>query len=324
MGKQLANAARIAIRDFGAGRIQLVIKDTKGDGAHAALLAAQARNEGSSLVLGPLFSTSVSAASSVSKPANLPMIAFSSDLSRASHGVYLMSFAPAADIRRTLKHGLSLGATRVVALLPKGAYGVIAEREMRRTLDENGGQVVSVVRYGRDASSMTEAARTVTHSISSANGIYVPDGGKVPLLLLKELQKSGANLSDKQIMGSGQWDSVKISNPIFNGAIYAGADKQNFTNFSRRYRATYGSIPTTTAAFAYDAVSLSAELIRRNSEAPFTAKAIQNISGFNGVTGLFRFGSNGRIQRGLVVYKILNGHREITSPAPTSFRTTGF
>ena len=72
-----------------------------------------------------------------------------------------MSFAPSADIRRTLKHGLSLGANRVVALLPKGAYGVIAEREMRRTLDENGGQVVSVVHYRRDANSMVEAARTV-------------------------------------------------------------------------------------------------------------------------------------------------------------------
>ena len=323
IGKQLANAARIAIRDFGAGKMHLVVKDTKGNAAHASLLAEQARNEGASLILGPLFSANVSTASGISKPANLPMIAFSSDLTRAADGVYLMSFAPAADIRRTLNYGISLGANRVVAFLPKGAYGVLAEREMRLTLDQAQGQIVQVVHYGRDTNSIITAARSVSLAIGNANGIYIPDGGEVPLLILKSLQKSGVSLAGKQIMGSGQWDSVKLNHPILNGAIYAGADKRNFTSFARRYRATYGTTPTTTAAVAYDAVSLAADLIRRNSQNPFTRQAIQSPSGFNGVTGIFRFKANGHIQRGLVVYQTNNGQRIIASPAPTSFGVTG-
>ncbi|MEE9315373.1 MAG: penicillin-binding protein activator [Rhizobiaceae bacterium] len=319
IGKELANAARIAVRDFGAGRIQLVVKDTQGQSARAALLAGQARNEGASLVLGPLFSANVSAASSVTKPSNIPMIAFSSDQARAARGVYLMSFAPEADIRRTLNYGLSNGINRVVALLPQGAYGVLAEREMRRVFDSTGGQIVSAVRYSRDVASMTKAAGSAAHAVANANGIYIPDGGQAPAILLKALHRSGANLTGKQIMGSGQWATLNLNQAVLNGAIYAGPDRRNFESFARRYNATYGKQPTINAANAYDAVSLAAELVRRNEQAPFTATAIQSSGGFNGVTGIFRFKASGRLQRGLVINRIEHGRTVIVSPSPTSF-----
>ena len=323
VGVEFANAARLAVRDFGAASIQLVIKDTKGQAAQASIAAAQARDEGASLVIGPLFSANVSAASGVTLPAKLPMIAFSSDVSRARANVYLLSFAPDANIRRTLNYGLSLGADRVVALLPNNTYGQLAERELRRTYDQAGGQVVSVVRYGRDSNAMITAARSIALSLSGANAIYIPDGGQAPTLMLNSLKKAGVSLEGKQIMGSGQWESVDKSQRVLAGAIYAGADKSNFNTFSRRYRATYGSTPAIAAGTAYDAVSLAAELIRRNAQAPFTASAIQSRSGFNGATGIFRFEANGRLQRGLVVNKIEGGRAVIVSPAPTGFRGSG-
>ena len=320
VGKELANAAKLAVRDFGAGRLQVIIKDTKGQAAEASILAAQARDEGASLVLGPLFSANVSSASAVTLPANIPMIGFSSDIARARRGVYLLSFAPDADIRRTLNYGLSLGANKVVALLPDTSYGRLAEQELRRTYDRGSGQVVSVVRYARNSNAMVTAARSVALALSNANAIYIPDGGQAPSLLLNSLKQGGVSLSGLQIMGSGQWESVNKNDPVLNGAIYAGADKRNFSRYATRYQATYGNTPTATSALAYDAISLSAELIRRNNLDPFNAAAIQSQSGFSGASGIFRFSNNGRLQRGLVVNKIEQGRVTIVSPAPTSFR----
>ncbi len=318
-GTEMANAAKMAMRDFAGGSFQRVIKDTKGQPSEAAILASQARDEGASLVLGPLFSANVSAASGVTEPAKIPMIAFSSDIARARPGIYLLSFAPDADIRRTLSYGLSLGANRVVALLPESSYGRLAERELRRTYDSWGGQIVSVVRYARNSDAILTAAQSVVQMVENANAIYIPEGGQVPALILGTLKTAGINLQDKQIMGSGQWTSTKKIDSVLNGAIYAGADKVNFAQFSARYRTIYGNEPTVTAALGYDAISLTAELLRRSAQAPFAANQIQSRAGFRGATGIFRFEADGRLQRALVVHRLEAGQPVIVSPAPTSF-----
>ena len=318
-GKELENAARMAMQDFAGGRFQLVIKDTRGQPSEAASLASEARDEGATLVLGPLFSGNVSSASAVTEPAKIPMIAFSSDIARARPNVYLLSFAPDADIRRTLSYGFSSGANRVVALLPESSYGRLAEREMRRTYDQLGGQIVSIVRYPRNADAIVEAARSAALSLQDANAIYIPEGGRVPALVLNSLKKAGVSLRDKTIMGSGQWTSTSTKNSVLNGAIYAGADKTNFESFAARYKQVYGNAPTVTAALGYDAISLTAELMRRSPQSPFAASNIQSRSGFRGSTGIFRFEADGRLQRALVVNRLEAGQPVIISPAPTGF-----
>ncbi len=321
VGKQLRNAAKLAVRDFGSGRLQLVIKDTKGQAAQTASAVAQARDEGSSLVLGPLLSANVSSASSVANPSNIPLIAFSSDTARAGSGTYLLSFAPEADITRTLNYGISRGGTRVVALLPNNAYGAIVERTLRRTYDASGtGQVVSIIKYAGNSRAIEAAAKSAAVPLATANALYIPEGGQVPSLVLKSIISAGGNLTGKQVMGSGQWDGISLANSSLNGAIFAGADKRNFENFSSRYRSTYGSAPTVTAALGYDAVSLAAQLISRNQNNPFTAQAIQSRAGFNGATGIFRFKSNGQLERGQVVNQVQSGKKVIASPAPNNFR----
>ncbi len=318
-GTELANAARMAMQDFAGGRFQLVIKDTRGQPSEAASLASQARDEGATLVLGPLFSANVSSASAVTEPAKIPMIAFSSDIARARPNVYLLSFAPDADIRRTLSYGFSSGANKIVALLPQSSYGRLAEQEMRRAYDQLGGQIVSIARYPRNSEAIVEASRSVALALQDANGVYIPEGGRVPALVLNSLRKAGVSLRGKLIMGSGQWTSTSKKNSVLNGAIYAGADKTNFQSFSERYKQTYGNEPTVTAALGYDAISLTAELIRRSAQAPFSAKNIQSRSGFRGSTGIFRFEADGRLQRALVVNRIESGQPVIISPAPTGF-----
>ena len=318
-GTEIANAAKLAMQDFAANRFQLVIKDTKGQPAEASILAAQARDEGASLVLGPLFSANVSSASGVTEPAKIPMIAFSSDVARARPGVYLLSFPPDVDIRRTLSYGFSLGANKVVALLPESSYGRLAERELKRAYNELGGQIVSIIRYPRDADAIFTAAQSAVQPLEFANAIYIPEGGRVPALILDTLKNSGVDLREKQIMGSGQWTSTSNKESVLNGAIFAGADKSNMGQFAERYKTIYGNDPTITAALGYDAISLTAELLKRDATAPFSASQIQSRGGFRGATGIFRFEADGRLQRALVVNRLEQGQPVIVSPAPVSF-----
>ena len=322
-GAQIANAAKLAMRDFGNSGVELVIKDTQGQAASAQALASEALREGASLVLGPLFSANVSSASAITLPAGKSMIAFSSDINRARAGVYLLSFAPQDDIQRTLVYGYSAGATNIIAFLPETKYGSLVEQEMRSVAAQTGLNISAVARYKPDANSIVSAAQDVALAVNSATGIYIPEGGQIPSLVLKALKRSGVSIEGKQILGSGQWESVKKSDPVLEGAIFAGAEKSNFQSFAARYRQSYGNEPTVTAALGYDAVSLCAELMRRSRTQPFSRQAIESASGFNGASGLFRFRSNGRLQRGLVVNQIRSGQITVVSPAPRSFGPSG-
>ncbi len=319
IGAELKNAAKLAMRDFGQNNIQLVIKNTAGQAADAQNAATTAITERSSVVIGPLFSASVAAVSSVTLPANISMIAFSSDPGRARRGVYLMSFSPVADIKRSVNFAISQGKTKFVTLLPNGAYGTLAENALRDILNRNSGRLIAVQKYDHSNISIEAAVREIAAKAKSADVIYIPDGGKVPGAILVELGRAGIDTNAKLVLGSGQWESTDLSSAVFNRTVFAGRDKRQFANFAARYKATYGASPSSTAGLAYDAVSMVAGLARRSGADPFSFASIESRNGYSGVNGIFRFGANGKPDRGLAIYQVQNGATQIVSKAPTTF-----
>lgn len=319
VGKQLANAAKLAWQDFGQDTIQLVIKDTAGQAATAQSAAREAVRESSSIVLGPLFSGSVSAASAMTLPAKISMIAFSSDPRRARRGVYLMSFSPQADVSRTLGYAFSRGDTAIIALLPKGAYGSLVETTMREVLGQNGVTLLALEKYDRSDDSINQAARAISASARDATTIYIPDGGKIPSVVIAALKRAGVNVGGKLVLGSGQWESTNFADKNLNGAVFAGRDKRKFAEFAERYKAAYGDLPPSTAGLAYDAVSMAAGLARRYGSEAFDFDRLESRNGYSGVNGIFRFESSGKAERGLALYQVENGTTREISQAPTTF-----
>lgn len=323
IGAELKNAAKLAMQDFGQNTIQLVIKNTGGQAADAQGAASEAIRERSSVLLGPLFSGSVSAASSVTLPSNVSMIAFSSDPRRARRGVYLMSFSPQADIRRSINFAISQGKTKFAVLLPNGAYGSLVETTLRKVLNQNRAELTVLQKYDHSNVAIEAAVQAMAEAAKGADVIYVPDGGKVPGAILSELNNQGVNTATKMVLGSGQWESTNLSPPILNRAIFAGRDKSQFPNFASRYKAAYGAAPSSTAGLAYDAVSMVAGLARGGGGNSFGFANIESRNGYSGVNGIFRFQSNGKADRGLAIYQVQSGKEQIVSPAPRTFGPGG-
>ena len=61
-------------------------------------------------------------------------------------------------------------------------------------------------------------------------------------------------------------------------------------------------------------------LAKAGGATPFTQEAILNPSGFTGVDGLFRFTSQGLVQRGLAVLEVQPQGNLVVSPAPRDFK----
>lgn len=319
VAQEIRNGALMALNDFGQNVIQLVIKDTVGQTAEAQAKAGEAINEGSSMIIGPLFNTSVSAASAMAQPANRPMIAFSSDTSVARRGVYLLSYTPQDDVRRILSYAASQGRKSLVAFVPNGTYGSIVSATVKQLSSSLGFVSAQVFTYERSQESLQKTVGDAAAAIEGADTLYIPEGGGIPNGITAILARLRIPISDKQILGSGQWESVKVSDPRLANALYPGRDVTKFANFASRYQTTYGTQPGVNAATGYDAITLVAELFRRHQQNATKPVIIENKNGFAGVNGIFRFQSNGVAERGLAIYKVVNGKGQLLEPAPTSF-----
>jgi ABC-type branched-subunit amino acid transport system substrate-binding protein len=313
------NAAQLAMDTRGLDVMELVIKDTGGSAAGAIAKTQEAVLEGAAIILGPVFSGSVTSAASVARPKKRIMVAFSSDPSAASNGVFLMSFLPNQIVDRTVSYATGTGLTSIAAILPQGAYGALVERQLRQTLAERGGILTGVSRYEYNNESVVAAVQQLLPAIEQSDAVFIPDGGTAPIAIARVMQSEGIKLSEKRLIGTGQWRSSDLSSPFLQGAVFADMDQSGFEAFKLQYKEKFEAEPTVNAGLGYDAVGLVADLISSGDPRALSRAGLEKPSGFRGVTGIFRFMKDGETQRGLAVYQVQEGDVVVADPAPQHF-----
>ena len=74
----------------------------------------------------------------------MPVIAFSTDASVATRGVYLLSFLPESDVDRIIDYAMANGKRSFAAMLSEGAYGNVVEAEFKQVVARKGGRIVAL------------------------------------------------------------------------------------------------------------------------------------------------------------------------------------
>ena len=318
--QSMKNAAELALNEFKDPNIQLLVKDDAGTPQGAQLAAQQAIDEGAELIVGPLFAQSVSAVGAVARGRNIPVIAFSTDASVASRGVYLLSFLPESDVRRIVDFAASKGKRSYAAMLPDNAYGGVVEAAFQQEVARRGGRVAALEKYSNDPARIAEAARRVASAGGTIDSVFIADGADAVPQVVQALNAAGVNTKRVQMLGTGLWDDPRIfSDASLEGGWYAAPESAGFRSFASRYRARYGNDPVRTATLSYDAVALVAALVKTQGQQRFSEQILTNTSGFAGIDGIFRFRSDGTSERGLAVMKVAPGGGQPVSPAPKSF-----
>lgn len=320
-GQSMKNAAEMALAEFKSPNIQLLVKDDGGTVQGAQAAAQQAISEGAEIIIGPIFAQSVSGVAQIARASNIPVIAFSTDVSVAARGVYLLSFLPETDVRRIVDFSVSRGKRSFAALLPDNAYGTVVEGAFQQEVSRRGGRVLVLEKYTPDANRINEAVRRVSQAANQVDTIFIPDSPDAVPQVVNALVANGVDLRRVQLLGSGLWEDSRISSTgAIEGAWYAAPGATGFSNFSSRYRARFGQDPVRTATLAYDAVALVAALVKTQGPQRFSETALTNPSGFAGIDGVFRFRPDGTNERGLAVLRVTPSGGQVLSPAPQSFQ----
>lgn len=321
--RSMRNAAEMAIAEFNSTDITILVKDDKGTPEGAQAAAREALAEGAEAILGPLFAPTVTAVSAVARPANKPIIAFSTDATVAARGVYLLSFMPQSDVRRIVDYAVSKGKKSFAALIPNTPYGNVAEQEFSNAVTASGGRIVTVQRYDHNGPSAQAAVSKVSGSISQADVLFIPDDGNGIPALGQALGQAGITNSKIQFIGTGVWNEARVlKTSAVSGGWFAAPDGSGFQGFSGRYRQRFNADPTRIATLAYDATALVAALARAQGSQRWSEAVLTNSSGFSGQDGVFRFRPDGTNDRGLAIFQVGNGVANIIQRAPTSFSAT--
>jgi hypothetical protein len=314
IGVSMRNAAQLAINDSGSTSITLIVQDDHSSPDAATQAAQSELGAGAQLILGPVFANDVRAASAAAKSAGRPMIAFSTDVTVAAPGVYLLSFLIQGYVDRILQYAVSTGKKSFGIMAPQNDYGNVAAQRFQEMAGNVNAQVVVTARYS--TGQIATAAQQVAAVQGQIDALFIPDQADAMPAVASAL--GSANVKTK-FLGTGVWNDPRVLKlPQMQGAWFSAPDNSGFDAFAQRYQAKFNSEPARLATLAYDAVTLAAALARNGGPDPFNQAALTNISGFNGADGVFRFRADGTNERGLAVMEIGDGAKVI-SPAPRSF-----
>ena len=282
----------------------------------AAAQAAQSElGAGAQLILGPVFANDVRTASAAAKSAGRPMIAFSTDVTVAAPGVYLLSFLIQGYVDRILQYAVSTGKKSFGIMAPQNDYGNVAAQRFQEMAGNVNAQVVVTARYS--TGQIATAAGQVAAVQGQIDALFIADQADGMAAVASAL--ASANIKTK-LLGTGVWNDARVLKlPQMQGAWFPAPDNSGFDAFAQRYQAKFNSEPARLATLAYDAVTLAAALAHNGGADAFNQAALTNISGFNGADGVFRFHADGTNERGLAVMEIADDGAKVISPAPRSF-----
>jgi ABC-type branched-subunit amino acid transport system substrate-binding protein len=317
----MRNGAEMALAEFQNPDIQLLLKDDRGSPEGARSAAQAAISEGAELILGPLFATSVQAVGQVTRTTNTPVIAFSTDASVASKGVYLLSFMVEDEVERLVRYAVSQNRKSFAALIPDTPYGRVVEAAFQQEVANRGGRIMAIERYSSEAvlpAVMAKIARVAGGANPSVDAFFIPESGERLALIGQSLTSNAINTTKVKLMGTGVWNEQRAFKvPQLAGGWFTAPDSTGYNAFMQRYRARYNADAGRLATLSYDAVSLAAALVRtQGAQQRFSEGVLTNSAGFAGVDGVFRFKTDGSNDRALSVFEIKSGTAQVISASP--------
>jgi ABC-type branched-subunit amino acid transport system substrate-binding protein len=322
LANAMLNAAEMAVSDTSNGDLLLMPVDEGTGPADAAKAARKLLAQGAEVIVGPLFAGSVTAITPIARDRGVPVLAFSTDRSVASKGVYLLSFQPENEIRHIVAYAAAKGRKNFAALVPQNAYGDRVGQAFTQIVPENHAHIADVERFAPGAANVN--VQTAAIAKTNPDALLIAQGGVGLRGIASMIGTNGIDTSKVKLLGTGLWyDPTITKEGALTGGWFAAPAPHAQDAFDAKYRSIFDAQPPQLATLAYDAISLVALLAPGEPYHRFTRAALVDPNGFAGVDGIFRFKEDGTAERGLAILQVEPEGFQVIEPAPTTFQAVG-
>ena len=320
-GKSMENAAHMAVMESGSRNLTVLSFDTEGTAQGASAAARKAIRAGARLIVGPLFRAAVAAVKRRAARAKINVVAFSNSESVAGGNVFLLSFPLRQQVDRIVRHAAANGFTGIGVLAPASATGERVALYAEAAAQRHGAQIGRTAFYsGRRAQTRKRIEAFAEEPPYRA--VLIHAAGDRLRTVAGLLALSDVLPPDYQYLGMSNWNDPSLrSENVLRGGWFAAPEPAVSARFAGRYEQNFKAKPDRFASMAYDAIALAAALAiqARPKRNPFTRRALTDPNGFLGADGIFRFGENGLIERGLAVLEVTRRGFRVVDPPRASF-----
>lgn len=333
LAMNMVNAAKMAVADVSNANIDLRVYETAGDAGAAGAAAARAIEEGAQIILGPLYSSTTTAVAGVAKAAGVNVISFSNNPAVAGGNVFVLgiTFDNIAD--RLVANSIGAGFANFAIVHQEGIEGEAGRAAVAGAINRQGGTLTVTAHYPLQLQLMGEQASGIAEQLrgSGANAVFFTDSplGGLGFITASLASNRFRTNRDAQFMGLTRWDSSDevLVTPSLQGGWFAVPDPNPLLEFQTRYQLAYGTEAHSLSGLAYDGVAAVAAMIQAARAAgdsnAFSIQRLTDPAGFAGVTGIFRFRTDGTPEHGLAIMQVSNGVATVVSAAPRSFGAAG-
>jgi ABC-type branched-subunit amino acid transport system substrate-binding protein len=300
--------------------MQLFVRDTGGEPERASRGVAELAHD--EAVIGILSATDRKAAATSLAAASengVPTLALDDTPPGATSTAFQLIHAPEARVAALARAGLKAGARDFAMLGPDSAAGKRLRDAFRREVTGAGGRITGDASYAPGATSFGTQVAAIKKTPPQV--VFVADGADrleliAPALAAADLWaapwgaarpagapgaprprnvlllSTAAEPSPRLIQNAGRYLQGALLAPGF----YAAAGDARARAFVEAYRATYGSEPHATEAYAYDGANAFRAVTAAGARTRGDVLNALGAGTFEGLTGALRFGpDHGRI-----------------------------
>ena len=165
LGASMLAAIRLALS---GSPLRLDVEDTGADAGGAARAAEAAVAAHDALILGPLTSGQTRAVSPIAADAGVPVLAFTSDVTAARLGVWVLGLTPEQQVDRLVAAARRDGRTSFAAFLPENALGDVMATAYTTAVTADGGAPPAITRHDSSFASINDGLKTLSAFASRA------------------------------------------------------------------------------------------------------------------------------------------------------------
>jgi ABC-type branched-subunit amino acid transport system substrate-binding protein len=339
LGQSMMDAIQLAIYEFNVEDIELQVIDVGSDEASAKEVIHSVNFVDIDIILGPVFKEQADILYSYALANNLVMITYSNSIELMyKPALYIFDFIPSQQIKRVLSYASENKYKDIYSIVPKDIYGKLVKKILLKNQEKNAYNVKKIALYtGYNVAAtkrftLSDAIFDVKSSIKegylnastklSDTAILLPENNANLLTTINQLQLLHSTKDPKyKILGIGDWNEYPLKqNLITQEAWISDIPHKLLYEFNDRFIEAYKYKPPRLAAVAYDSITLiSAIFNKRDDKIMIEFQKLETADGHQGVTGLFRFMSNGSNERLYSVYQYQNSRMKEIMTAASNF-----
>lgn len=309
------NAAGGVKLENGPASLRILSEDneTRPETAVSKALLLINRKQAVALVGLPMSISAIPVAR-VARQSRVPMISTLSthpETTRGNEYAFRMTFVNSFQAQEMARFAVERLGLHKVAVLSNEAseYSSDLAQAFQEALPRLGGEIVSSETFVDDERFGEVEAQLLRIRESGAEALFMPYHSRAARLHMLKARALGVQAV---FLGSDTWNTIGLGpEPLVAGSYFIDVwtpdlPSEKTAAFVESYEHRFGTVPTTSAALAYDAIVLLAEAIRRQGKAdPASIRTgLASLGAFEGVTGAMFFEGTGDPKRSAVIRKI--------------------